>query len=122
MDSRKECPAIRRANKAWIAEFLEEILPPIRLAARGVGYAITVHGSLSRDIDLVAIPWTESADSPELLIQHIRGIIAGIAGRCYVAHSSPGDKPHGRKAWTFIHMGAAEIDLSVMPRIEKGDE
>lgn len=120
MDSRKECPTLRRANKAWIAEFIEEILPPIRLAARGLGYAITVHGSLSRDIDLVAIPWTESAHEPELLIQHIRGIIAGIAGRCCVTPNSPTEKPHGRKAYTFIHMGEAEIDLSVMPLAKKG--
>lgn len=107
---------------AYVERLLEDLLPPMRLAARGCGYAIAVHGSLQRDIDLVAIPWTVNAVDPKLLVNRLSGVIAGCLGR---AHPSAdwADKPHGRKAVTIITCGEAEIDLSIMPRLDvKGDD
>lgn len=116
-DPRKDSPALRRATRAYIDAILEEILPPLRRAAMAEGYAITVHGSLARDIDLLAVPWVDHARAPDLLITHVRGILAGIFGACYVS-AEPTAKPHGRLAWTFhSHTMTAEIDFSVMPRI-----
>lgn len=117
IDPRKSSPALRKAQAAYIAAIIDEILPPIRLAARNEGYAIAVHGTLARDIDLVAIPWVEHARPPELLIKSIRGILSGVFGACYVS-AEPIEKPQGRKAWTFrSHTMEAEIDLSVMPLV-----
>lgn len=116
-DARKDVPAIRKANAAFIASLLDDLLPPMRMTARGLGYALTVHGTLSRDVDLVAIPWTVSASEPELLVKHLCGVIAGVTGRAY-SDAKWADKPHGRRAVTIIHGGHdAELDLSIMPRV-----
>lgn len=124
LDPRKESDALRKAQKAYIATVIDEILPPLRRAAKAEGYAIAVHGSLARDIDLVAIPWVDHARDPKLLVATIRGILAGIFGACYVS-AEPTQKPQGRLAWTLhSHTMTAEIDLSVMPLIptQKEDE
>jgi hypothetical protein len=101
------------ANRA----LLDLILPPARIAAKKVGYAITVHGSLNRDIDLVAVPWREGAVGIDGLSKAVSGAIAGVTGSC-LEHDKWTDKPHGRKARTLLvycgqtHM---DVDLSVMP-------
>lgn len=118
-DVRKDCPAIRVANAAYIAALLESLLPPMRMAARGAGYALTVHGTLARDIDLVAVPWTEGASSPDHLLEQLKGVVAGVTGRALTQAGDWTKKPHGRLAKTIIHGGYdGEIDLSVMPRVE----
>lgn len=120
-ESAKDCPVQRRAMGAYIATLMEDILPPLRMAARGSGYAITVHGSLQRDIDLVAIPWTAQAFTPEKLVELLLGVLAGQLGRaCTLGKWA--DKPHGRRAVTIITPGDAEIDLSIMPLVGEGEE
>ena len=120
-DVRKDCPIQRKAMGAYVASLLEDLLPPMRVAARGCGYAITVHGSLCRDIDLVAVPWASNAQKPEVLVDRLLGVIAGTLGRaCTIGKWS--DRPHGRRSLTIITPGDAEIDLSIMPLVGKGEE
>jgi len=120
----RDSPTLRTATLAFVEALLEDILPDLRLAARGCGYALTVHGSLARDIDLVAIPWDESADEPELLVQRLCGVLAGKLGRAIYSRADWTDKPHGRRAVCIITGGAMmpAIDLSVMPLIKKQGE
>lgn len=83
----------------------------IRELAREVGYAIGVHGSLERDLDLIAAPWVENAIGPYGLALHIA---AGLGGE--VVDYKNQDKPCGR--WSCnIHTPdwTKMIDLSVMP-------
>ena len=85
--------------------------------AREMGYAIAVHGSRVRDLDLIAVPWVEDAKPAIELVTALELAVAG-----YVANRTkdgieewPRKKPHGRRAWT-IHLGGGPyIDLSVMP-------
>ncbi|WP_294138294.1 hypothetical protein [Sphingomonas sp.] len=113
-DVRKDSPIERKAQKAYVETLLADLLPPLRMAARGCGYAIAVHGSLCRDIDLIAIPWTENADDEKLLVDRLVGVIAGQLGRASAQDWK--DMPHGRRAVLIYHAGhGAEIDLSVMP-------
>ena len=87
-------------------------LPRIAAKAREFGYAICVHGSLQRDFDLVAIPWSDVASDEESLIQ----AICETAGGFRLENEQGCNKPHGRRAWV-IHLGAGlYIDLSIMPR------
>lgn len=82
----------------------------IQRAAHCAGYAIAVHGSMHRDLDVVAIPWTDHAIAPHGLIAHFENI--GFTMK-------PGDpvyKPHGRLAYTIMMGGSLLMDLSVMPR------
>jgi hypothetical protein len=121
-DARKDSPVLRQANAAYIEALMAEMLPALRMAARGSGYALGVHGTLARDIDLLAAPWTEQADSAEFLVQRLCGVVAGFTGRALTMQSWS-DKPHGRRAVTIIHGGHdAEIDLSIMPRVQGADQ
>jgi len=116
-DVRKDASIERLAQRAYVDVLLAELLPPLRLAARGSGYAIAVHGSLCRDIDLIAIPWTEQADDADMLVQKMLGVVSGLLGRASAQEWK--DMPHGRRAILIYHSGnGAEIDLSVMPRVK----
>jgi len=110
-----DIPAIREATGAFCRSILDSILPAVREAARFQGYAIAVHGSLKRDIDLIAIAWTEQARPADELVRVVQGAIGGILGNC-LRIAEPSLKPHGRIAYILIHPGFAdEIDLSVIP-------
>lgn len=94
----------------------------IRLVAKEHGYALALHGSLRSDMDVVAVPWTDTAADEETLVKAICESVGGFI----LADRPVANKPHGRRAWT-IHLGgcsatvppterATYIDLSVMPR------
>lgn len=85
-------------------------LKQIVLLGRQVGYSIAVHGSMERDLDLIAVPWTTTADTPEVLIDHLKqGINAVQIGKIE-------NKPHGRIAVTLQIDGYFKpIDLSIIP-------
>jgi hypothetical protein len=113
--SKNETPAIREATGAFILSLLDATLPAIREAAKFQGYAVAVHGSLKRDIDLIAVAWTEQAKPPQELVKAIMGAVGGVLGNCFML-TALSDKPHGRLACTLVHPGfAGEIDLSVIP-------
>lgn len=122
-DEKHPNPVDVAVARAMCTTLLEHILEPMRVVARDAGYAITVHGSLARDIDLVAIPWTKHGEyGPDYLVTRLAATIASITGRCNPM-SEWADKPHGRRAKTLMvwggRFGTVDIDLSVMPKIEE---
>ena len=79
------------------------------------GYALALHGSMARDLDLVAIPWTEDADSPEKLIKAFARFIITKA-KVGMRPPKPTNKPHGRLAYICpIGHDGHYLDVSVMP-------
>ncbi len=98
------------------------IYPMLCEIARPLGYALTLHGSMNRDMDLVAIPWVDDAKEPEALVEAIRERIEGFTDW----DKDPGSKkPHGRRCWLiwfkgvdFAMGGGCCIDLSIMPKAE----
>lgn len=107
------------------------LLPDLVRAAREVGYALAPHGSFARDLDLIAVPWTEDAGSAEQLVMRLMSVSGATlreGGRksedgtewVTVPGDAPKAKPHGRLAWS-LHLGLSNfyLDVSVMPR--KGD-
>lgn len=111
----EECPRChiptRIPAEGWDHPVLPEV-EPIREAARKYGYAIAEHGSHERDLDLVAVPWTEEAVSYaefcHRLAQDIDAVIVG----------SPETKPHGRVAFSLQKKGWYRlIDLSIIAPI-----
>lgn len=110
---------------AYNRALLDLILPSMRRAAMDCGYAITVHGSLNRDIDLVAIPWREHGiRTPDALLNDMKGAVCGVTGRCNVT-GDWAEKPHGRRARSLLAWcgeSTAQLDISVMPHIGAGDE
>jgi hypothetical protein len=105
---------------ANLAPMYATLLPPLSEAARSVGYALAVHGTMARDLDLVACPWTEEAAEPRALIDALMAVCGGKLGRVNGAGQRidlPELKPHGRLAWLiYLPGGEAYIDLSIMPR------
>jgi hypothetical protein len=103
--------AVRRAYRLTI--------DAMRDAARAKGYALAEHGSLARDIDLVACPWTDDAAPAADVAEAIRAAAAEAnKGVAFLARDNACVvKPHGRLCWSFYLGGGPYIDLSVMPRI-----
>lgn len=94
-----------------------------RCVAWQEGYALVIHGSFTRDLDLIAIPWTDRATDAEHLVQRIALALDDLSilekGRGRPSQAT--QKPHGRLAWalTFKTFGDPRfVDLSVTPRIQ----
>lgn len=99
-----------------IAIYYLSLLDDIRAAARSCGYAVGLHGTCSRDFDLIACPWRDDAKSAEELAEAIAFVVGGAHRKETVC-----EKPHGRKAWLiYLPPGGGTLtpmlDLSVMPR------
>lgn len=93
------------------------LIRPLRETARAFGYALAVHGSLKRDIDLVAIPWTETAGRAVDVAEALRERAHAVTGFAYLIEGRPAAiKPHGRVGWEIVLGGNVYIDLAVMPR------
>lgn len=116
------CRYAEAARKAEIAVFVEMCLPRLIDTARTHGYALAVHGSLARDLDLVAIPWTDRADDADTLRSALCATTKDATGWGYISDSGKwSEKPHGRVATTIIASSDVHLDLSVMPRVPKAE-
>lgn len=101
--------------------------PALVAIARSHGYALAVHGSMTRDFDLIAVPWTEEAGEALPMIEEMKAAAQGVYthhefDHCITADHGKG-KPHGRKAYS-IHLTdqgcfGPYLDISVMPRTPK---
>lgn len=119
-------PPPPRNEAELVRAFADQILPEIRHVAKELGYAIAVHGSLARDIDLVAVPWSAIASAPEVLVASVITQVKAVTGkRVWVPETvtrhdggarvkNPECKPHGRIGWSiYLGGGPGYIDLSV---------
>ena len=106
-------------NQRKVAKQYCKVIAPLRAKARELGYALGVHGSIKRDIDIIACPWTAEAVEAQELVDALRLACVDIIGFAQYGCDGPfprTDKPHGRLCWT-IHFNGTYIDLSVMPRV-----
>lgn len=112
-DACRKCGGpLREPHPDWEWPRTPEV-EPIRALAKEKGYAVGVHGTLERDLDLIAAPWTDTACPPQELAEHIA---QGINGS--VVHFS--DKPLGRWSCNIQIDGWFKlIDLSVAPRLQQ---
>lgn len=108
--------------------FYAVLYQTLRDVAHEHGYALALHGSLQKDLDVIAIPWVEAPSTNEVLVKALCEAAGGFitvgcsmnADGTWVEKPDPGIKPHGRRVWT-IHLGDQEdrhggyIDLGVMP-------
>jgi len=116
---------VRVSNKDELEAFYRGVLPAIITAAKEHGYAIGVHGSLRRDLDLIAAPWTEDYSDKDELAQAIHEAALGPVQEKY----NWTEKPLGRLASSFpicwtensdvfqLETNLGNIDLSVMPAL-----
>lgn len=90
----------------------------IREVARVCGYAVAVHGSEQRDLDLVAVPWAPEAVSAQDLVDAVCAGVGLVEKPSEPPMSAnPETKPWGRLAWAICGVPGVEyLDLSVAPR------
>ena len=105
-------------------------IPDLKEAAKDCGYALAVHGSLARDIDLIAVSWIASPTAPWTMIEKFFGVIDKhmpswwkpgycasfnhkLRENAYEHQGSPGLKPHGRLSYQ-IRMQRTYFDIAVI--------
>lgn len=96
--------------------FYAALYPKLREVARQHGYALCLHGSLVKDLDVLAVPWVEEAAPAEKLVA---ALVDRTGGHLLQQNDKryATSKPHGRTAWTIMLLGGGGyVDLSVMPR------
>jgi hypothetical protein len=102
------------------------LYPMLQQIANDHGYALAVHGSLHRDLDLIAVPWVEEASDPFTLIMAFKEATAAVFTHEDFDHIDPErnvtEKPHGRLAYslhvTNSGMYGGYLDISVIPKKE----
>lgn len=91
-----------------------------RCVAHQYGYCASLHGSYTRDLDILLTPWTETAKpNHDQLVR----LIAQAGGLTVSVKNTAGDlrwteKPHGRRATTLHFHGFGDrryVDISIMP-------
>ena len=103
----------------WARWKFARLAIPLQARARELGYALLFHGSLARDIDVVAVPWTAGAVSADELAGRLEATIRALDATPAPENmptEGPKQKPHGRLAWS-IHVQGTYFDLSVTPRV-----
>lgn len=100
------------------------LYPMLVAAAQIHGYALAIHGSMTRDFDLIAAPWKDDASEPIEMIRALRTVCGGVFHHSetdyLVTSGNPTPKPHGRIAYV-IHLTnegceGPYLDISVMPK------
>jgi len=96
------------------ASFYAVLYQDFRKVAIECGYALAIHGTMTNDMDLLAVAWTEEAVNP---IELVKKLNDRIGDTVWHEHNltTAGKKPHGRIAYTLSIMGDWYIDLSVIP-------
>lgn len=96
------------------AVFYAVLYEDFRKAALECGYALALHGSMVRDMDMIAVPWVVDAKPVDELVAKISDCIGDTVwkGRHLVLQET---RPFGRMLYTMSIMGDWFIDLSVIP-------
>lgn len=115
------------------APFYACLYPALADIARSHGYALAIHGSMQRDLDFIAVPWTDEVSAPEVLAEAIQNHLGALSFRQRIVADgipeaaadgvveehggpSPRPKPHGRLAWSLHLDFGSYVDLSIFPR------
>lgn len=90
------------------------------------GYTLALHGTLQRDLDVIAVPWEEKVAEPIELIRALEKVSGGYCASrinkdgSIIQPYDPLHKPHGRLAWIIALSENGPkgpyIDISVVPK------
>lgn len=101
-----------------LIQIYTELLPAITDVAKQHGYSIAVHGSLTRDFDLIAFPWTDDVSDPEILLFGIMDAIGmKEIDKSITIKSGAEQKPHNRIAYAVQLGMGLYIDLSIFKAV-----
>lgn len=105
----QEMPVANPRNKTGAQD---KVIERVRAALRPLGYAVGVHGSRERDLDLIAAPWVADAEADE------RKIAQALSDAGFVVGMGAKAGPHRRLGFA-LHgaspkAGVKYVDLSVL--------
>ena len=86
--------------------------------AADLGYALTVHGSMMSDMDMIAVPWVEDVAEPIELVTEISKFLEPTIWKDHHFKENE-DKPHNRVVYTMSIYSDWYIDLSIIKPIPK---
>jgi len=102
--------------------FYQELIEPLKEVARSHGYALAVHGSMTRDFDLIAVPWSLNCSDRNTLARDLQSKACGFFMDKYSWEKKPGLRFATMFPVCFIdyktltdnRAGLGHIDLSVI--------
>ena len=85
----------------------------IRQCAMDSGWAVALHGSLNSDMDIMAMPWVESAVSFEEVIKNISELFTGnySSDNYFITYD---EKPYNRIVATIPIFADFYLDISTI--------
>ena len=108
----------RSARRAFVYAMCIDGLTEI---AHAHGYALALHGSMTRDLDIVCVPWAEDVKPAEEMLAEMALQFSWVGGgeEGSGVVQGPTEKPHGRRAWSIVLGSGAYFDVSVTPMAAK---
>lgn len=92
--------------------------PMFKDIAREHGYSLSLHGSMLRDMDLIAVPWIDDCSDHETLLSELCKVVGTYVEE--KPYHSIEIKPHNRIAYTFQVGGpGGYVDISIMSPLTK---
>lgn len=100
----------------WMPVLYATYFGMLQRIAHEHGYALAVHGSFTRDMDLIAVPWTDTPSPHAALVKDFFEVVGWTHGEDTAERvfNERHEKPHGRTAYTIPTGGGGYVDLSIM--------
>ena len=92
------------------AVFYAAMWNDLRRAAMDKGWALALHGSLARDMDIIAVPWVEGASSPIEMIEALKDCF-DKPDKIMVSKT---DMPNNRIAFTLSIFADFYLDINII--------
>jgi hypothetical protein len=92
------------------AVFYASLWDDLRQAAMNKGWALGLHGSLSRDMDIMAMPWTREASSDIEMIEALKNCFTDAEN----LDLDVSDMPNNRRVFTLSIWADFYLDINVI--------
>lgn len=93
--------------------FYAVLFDEMKQKAADLGYALTIHGSMMSDMDLLAIPWTEEVQPEAELVKELSDLLSPTVWKEFHFKERE-EKPFGRTVYTLSIYSDWYIDLSII--------
>ena len=103
------------------------IYTKLRIKGWQYGWCVVMHGSMTRDLDLIMIPWEDRAHlmtAEQCIVMLAQGEKLRLTNgkEPKIGEIDWTDKPHGRKATSLLFPEFGDprwVDISIMPALGK---
>lgn len=108
----------KQRGEKWMPMMYVNYFGLLQKLAKDHGYALCVHGSVTRDFDLVCVPFDEVVKPHEDLLTAIRNTI-GNTETSDPIFDIVGHQPHGRTCYTIECGGGGYFDICFTPTMKQ---